>query len=366
MKIGVPRESKPDENRVALTPAGAAALVADGHEVLVERGAGAGSGFADADYEAAGARIVAVEAAWNAELVLKVKEPIAAEYPRLAGQIVFTYLHLAGVDPALTDALLASRTTAIAYETVEDAAGRLPLLAPMSAVAGAMAVAMGNFHLARFNHGRGMLLGRIFERSFGAVLVLGDGVAGSHAARAAAGLGAQVCLAGRDPDRVPALRRFIGADFRFVRSAPEILAAEIGSADLVVGAVLQRGARAPHVVSEAMVKTMPAGAVIVDISIDQGGCVATSRPTTHHDPVFEKHGVIHYGVTNMPGAYPRLSTLALTEATLPYVRRFAAGGLDALRDDPGFARGLNTLDGHITCRPVAEALDRRDRYAPFA
>lgn len=366
MKIGVPREIKPDEGRVALTPAGAATLIADGHEVLIERSAGVGSGFADADYELAGARIVAVEAAWNAELVLKVKEPTAAEYPSLAGQILFTYLHLAGVDPALTETLLTSRSTAVAYETVEDEAGRLPLLAPMSAVAGAMAVAMGNFHLARCNGGRGMLLGRIFDRSFGEVLVVGDGVAGSHAARAAAGLGARVCVAGRDIDRLPALRQFIGGDFRFVRSVPETLAAEVRSADLVVGAVLQRGARAPQVISEAMVKTMPPGAVIVDISIDQGGCVATSRPTTHHDPVFEKHGVIHYCVTNMPGAYPRLSTLALTEATLPYIQLLAARGLDALRDDPGFAKGLNTLDGRITCRPVAEALGRLDRYAPLA
>lgn len=366
MKIGVPREIKPDEGRVALTPAGAATLIADGHRVLIERSAGAGSGFTDADYEQVGARIVATESAWNAELVLKVKEPIAAEYPCLAGQIIFTYLHLAGVDPALTEALLASRSTAIAYETVEDETGRLPLLAPMSAVAGAMAVAMGNFHLARSNGGRGMLLGRIFDRSFGEVLVVGDGVAGSHAARAAAGLGARVCVAGWELDRLPALRQFIGADFRFVRSVPETLAAEIRNADLVIGAVLLHGARAPQVISEAMVKTMPPGAVIVDISIDQGGCVATSRPTTHHDPVFEKHGVIHYCVTNMPGAYPRLSTLALTEATLPYVRRLAAGGLDALRDDPGFARGLNTLDGRITCRPVAEALGRLDRYAPLA
>ncbi len=366
MKIGVPREIKPDENRVALTPAGAAALVADDHEVLIERNAGAGSGFADADYEQAGARIVAAETAWSAELVLKVKEPVAAEYSALTGQILFTYLHLAGVDPALTETLLANRTTAIAYETVEDAVGRLPLLAPMSAVAGAMAVAMGNFHLARFNGGRGMLLGRIFERSFGDVLVVGDGVAGSHAARAAAGLGADVCVAGLESQRLPELRRFIGADFRFIRSAPETLAAEIRNADLVIGAVLLHGARAPHVISEAMVKTMRRGAVIVDISIDQGGCVATSRPTTHHAPVFEKHGVIHYCVTNMPGAYPRLSTLALTEATLPYVRRLAACGLDALREDPGFARGLNTLDGRIACRPVAEALGRLDRYAPLA
>lgn len=366
MRIGVPREIKPDESRVALTPAGAATLIADGHEVLIERSAGAGSGFADADYEQAGGRIVAVETAWNAELVLKVKEPTAAEYPWLAGQILFTYLHLAGVDPALTEALLTSRSTAVAYETVEDETGRLPLLAPMSAVAGAMAVAMGNFYLARCNRGRGMLLGRIFDRSFGEVLVVGDGVAGSHAARAAAGLGARVCVAGQELDRLPELRQFIGADFRFIRSVPETLAAEIRNADLVIGAVLLHGARAPHVISEAMVKTMPPGAVIVDISIDQGGCVATSRPTTHHDPVFEKHGVIHYCVTNMPGAYPRLSTLALTEATLPYVRRLAAGGLDALRDDPGFARGLNTLDGHITCRPVAEALGRLDRYAPLA
>ncbi|MBK9426231.1 MAG: alanine dehydrogenase [Gammaproteobacteria bacterium] len=366
MKVGVPREIKPDENRVALTPAGAAALVADGHDVLIERSAGAGSGFADADYEPAGARIVAAETAWNAELVLKVKEPTAAEYSALTSQILFTYLHLAGVDPALTEALLASHTTAVAYETVEDSTGRLPLLAPMSAVAGAMAVAMGNFHLARFNGGRGMLLGRIFDRRFGDVLVVGDGVAGSHAARAAAGLGAKVCVVGLESDRLPELQRFIGTDFRFIRSAPETLASEIRNADLVIGAVLLHGARAPHVISEAMVKTMQRGAVIVDISIDQGGCVATSRPTTHHDPVFEKHGVIHYCVTNMPGAYPRLSTLALTEATLPYVRRLAARGLDALREDPGFGKGLNTLDGRIACRPVAEALGRLDRYAPLA
>lgn len=365
MQIGVPREIKADENRVALTPAGAAALVSDGHGVVIERGAGTGSGFADEDYATAGARLGTAEAAWNSDLVLKVKEPVAAEYPALNGQMLFTYLHLAGVDPALTEALLASRTAAVAYETVEDGAGRLPLLAPMSAVAGAMAVAMGTFYLARFNGGRGILLGRIFERGFGDVLVIGDGVVGSHSARAAAALGANVCVAGLLPERQAEVRRFVGADFRFVLSNPDTLAAEIRAADLVIGAVLVHGAHAPHVVSEAMVKTMRPGAVIVDVSIDQGGCIETSRPTTHHDPVFEKHGVIHYCVTNMPGAYPRLSTLALTETTLPYVRRLAAQGLDALRTDPGFARGLNTLDGRITCRPVAEALDRLDRYAPF-
>lgn len=365
MKIGVPREIKTDEHRVALTPAGAATLISAGHQVRVERGAGLGSGFADADYQAVGALLVDREAAWSTDLVLKVKEPIAEEYPLLGGQLLFTYLHLAGVDPALTQALLGGGTTAIAYETVEDAHGRLPLLAPMSAVAGNMAITMGTCHLARPAGGRGLLPGRLFDRQFGKVVVIGDGVVGRHSARCAARLGAETLVLGRGKVTREALARFIEAEFRWEKSTPETVAREVADADLVVGAVLVRGARAPRVITEGMVRTMQPGAVIVDVSIDQGGCVETSRPTTHHEPVFERHGVIHYCVANMPGAYPRLSTLALTDTTLPYVLSLADRGTDALRDDPGFAKGLNVVGGRIAYRPVAEALGLMERYAPW-
>jgi alanine dehydrogenase len=365
MKIGVLKEIKEKENRVALTPDGARALTHAGHSILVQTGAGHGSGFPDMDYAHAGAELVDAETAWNTELVLKVKEPVASEYDYLREQLVFTYFHLAGVAPALTDALLAHRTTAIAYETVEDESGKLPLLAPMSAVAGNMAVTMGNYYLARFNNGKGMLLGRLFSECYGKIVIIGDGVVGRHSARVADGMGTNVYIAGRHPDRVAALRAGISADINFVLSEPENIAAELADADLVVGAVLRRGARAPHVVTEAMVQNMQPGSVIVDVSIDQGGCVETSRPTTHSEPVYAKHGVIHYCVTNMPGAYPRLSTLALTGATLPYALRLADNGLEALRADRAFARGVNTHAGRITCKAVAEALERMDSFSEF-
>lgn len=366
MQIGVPREIKADEYRVALTPAGAAALVRGGHRIAIEIGAGAGSGFADADYEAAGAHLVDQAGAWSADLVLKVKEPIPEEYPRLGKQLLFTYLHLAGADPLLTRTLLTGGTTAIAYETVEDAHGRLPLLAPMSAVAGHMAITMGAYHLARPVGGRGLLPGRLFDSRFGKVVVIGDGVVGRHSARAAARLGAETLVLGGGLVSQAELTAFIGAEFQLLASTPASVAREIVDADLVVGAVLARGARAPWVITEDMVRTMQPGSVIVDVSIDQGGCVETSRPTTHHEPVFERHGVIHYCVANMPGAYPRLSTLALTDATLPYVLRLADQGLAALRDDPGFAKGLNVADGRVTCRAVAEALGLVERYAAWS
>jgi alanine dehydrogenase len=366
MKIGVPKEIKANENRVALTPAGVAALVGTGHTVLVGADAGAGSGFPDREYAQAGADIVPAAEAWETDLVLKIKEPLEQEYRYLGAQLVFGYFHLAGVSPALTDALLAHQTTAIAYETVEDDRGRLPLLAPMSAVAGNMAVTMGNYFLACFNHGKGMLLSRLFGKRFGKTVIIGDGVVGRHCARAADSLGAQVYIAGRHADRVPQLQEEISQDIHFLLSTPDTIATELADADLVVGAVLQRGGRAPHLITETMVKGMQPGSVIVDVSIDQGGCVETSHPTTHAKPVFEKHGVIHYCVANMPGAYPRLSTIALTDATLPYVLRLADKGLDALRSDPGFARGANTHAGQVTCRAVAEAHTLMHRFREFA
>jgi alanine dehydrogenase len=366
MKIGVLKEIKENENRVALTPGGARALIGAGHSIRVQAGAGAGSGVPDTEYAQAGAVIVAAAAAWDSELVLKVKEPQAQEYEHLGEQVVFTYFHLAGVTPMLTAALLAHKTTAIAYETVEDNQGKLPLLSPMSAVAGNMAVTMGNYYLARFNNGKGMLLSRIFGERFGKIVIIGDGVVGRHCARAADSMGAKVYIVGLHPDRVPELQDNISRDIHFVLSTPENIAAELADADLAVGAVLLRGARAPHVVTEAMVRDMQPGSVIVDVSIDQGGCVETSRPTTHGTPVYEKHGIIHYCVTNMPGAYPRLSTIALSNATLPYVLKLADSGLAALRTDQAFALGVNTHDGHITCQAVARALNLMNKFRKFA
>ena len=253
----------------------------------------------------------------------------------------------------------------MAYETVEDEHGRLPLLAPMSAVAGNMAAMMGAYYLARFNRGKGVLLGRVQGRSHGKVVVVGDGVVGRHAGASAAGLGARVFVCGRHPERAEGLRRAVSPDMVFVQSMPEQIARHVKDADLVVGAVLRRGARAPHVVSEAMVRSMEPGSVIVDVSIDQGGCVETSRPTSHSDPVYLSHGIIHYCVTNMPGAYPRTSTIALTDATLPYIAQLAGQGIGALRQDAGFGRGANTYRGHLTCEAVAGDLGMRDRYRDF-
>ncbi|MEQ8662030.1 MAG: alanine dehydrogenase [Gammaproteobacteria bacterium] len=364
MRIGVPREIKDRENRVGLTPAGVAVLVGDGHQVCVERAAGVGSGYADEQYVADGATLGSAIEAWSAELVVKIKEPLASEYPALHGQLLFTYLHLAGVDRALSVALVDSGTTAVAYETVEQADGSLPLLAPMSAVAGTMAVTMGGYYLARTQGGRGMLLGTVLGRCYGEVLVIGDGVVGRHAAAAALGMGARVSMATRHLEREGALRSAVGEALQVVLSAPEEIAARAAHADLVIGAVLLTGARAPHVLSRAMVGAMQPGSVIVDVSIDQGGCVETSHATTHSDPVYTECGVLHYCVTNMPGAYPRTSTLALTTATLPYVRRLAARGLAALHDDAGFARGVNVHAGRVRCAAVAAALDLP--HAPFA
>ncbi len=356
MQVGVPREIKDNENRVGLTPEGVAALVARGHEVVIETDAGAGCGFADAEYQSAGARIADAADAWRADLVIKVKEPLESEYGYLGPRILFTYLHLAGVTETLTRALLDAGTTAIAYETVEDADGRLPLLAPMSAVAGSMSTLVGSYYLAKFNQGRGMLIGEILGEPYGKVAVIGDGVVGRHAAKVAGAMGArEVVVFGRHPERAAGLAEFIPR-LRYVQSTPDNIAAELSDTDLLVGAVLVEGARAPHVVTEAMVRSMPEGSVIVDVSIDQGGCIETSRPTSHSDPVYVAHGVTHYCVTNMPGAYPRTSTFALTDATLPYALRIAEGGIEAVLADPGFAKGINVRGGQVTCPAVAEAL----------
>jgi alanine dehydrogenase len=365
MQIGVPKETKVHENRVGLTPAGAAALIRRGHEVVVELGAGEQAGFLDSDYRAAGARLADAARCWDSELVVKVKEPIEGEHRYFRGQIVFAYFHLAGVSPALTEALLASRTTAVAYETVEDEHGRLPLLAPMSAVAGSIAPIVGSYYLAKFNGGRGLLLSEILGRRYGKVTIAGDGVVGQNAARVAAAMGARVVMLGLPPGRQAEIAR-INPAIEYEFSDQPTLARHLADTDLFIGATLIKGARASHLVSESMVKGMRPGSVIVDVSIDQGGCVATSRPTTHTDPIFVVHGVTHYCVTNMPGAYPRTATMALTQATLPCIERIADGGIPALLADAGLAKGINTFAGFITYRPVADALDLITRYRDIA
>jgi len=367
VQIGLIKEIKNNENRVALTPAAVKTLVEAGHEVLVERGAGKGSAFSDADYDTAGARIVDTQEAWGAELILKVKEPLESEYRYFRpGQILFTYLHLAGVDPELTCALLEKHVTAIAYETVSDVEGKLPLLAPMSAVAGSMSASVARHYLAKFAGGKGVLLGRIMGEPHGKVVVIGDGVVGQHAARAAVGGGAETYIFTLFEERFGELHDQISPEVIPVLSTQETIREHVRKADAVIGAVLLPGARAPHVVSADMIVSMQPGSVVVDVSIDQGGCIETSRPTSHADPVFTVHDVIHYCVTNMPGAYPMSATRALVSATLPYIRKLADGGTVALTNDPHFAAGVNTHAGALTNHCVAEALEMHERYQPLA
>lgn len=356
MRIGIVREIKDREARVALTPDGTARLVADDHRILVETGAGTGCGFSDDAYIESGAGIVTTEQAWDTDLVLKIKEPQPVEYGFLQNNLLFTYLHLAGSPPDLTDALLRCGTRAIAYETVEDADGRLPLLAPMSAIAGNVAANAGIYYLSGVHGGRGVQPGRVLGRSNGRVMVIGQGIVGQHAAHTLSATGAEVTVFGRQRAHFESMRHADPATLHFMESSEAGIRDRIRSADLVIGAVLQTGARARRIVSDDMVRSMQPGSVIVDVSIDQGGCVETSRPTTHSDPVYRCHEVIHYCVTNMPGAYARTATDALTRETLPYVRRLAAEGMSALKRDAGFARGLNVFDGFITCKPVADAL----------
>lgn len=362
MKIGVPKEIKDREGRVAITPDGVQHLIQKGHQVLIEIDAGLGSGFSNEQYQQAGAQLVSASAAWAVDLVVKVKEPLESEYPYLDRQMIFTYFHLAGVTPSLTQELLKKGIMAIAYETLEDEQGHLPLLAPMSAVAGNMAALMGGYYLAGFNQGRGVQLGKVLGKRHGKVVIIGDGVVGQHAAQVASGMAAEVFVAGIDPAHMQKIKTASLPDVEFFLSSPENIGEHIKDADLVIGAVLVRGAKAPKIISEDMIKSMAKGVVVVDVSIDQGGCIATSKPTSHSNPVFIKHDVIHYCVTNMPGAYPRTSTIALSDATLPYVLKIADAGKGALMADKTLAKAINTCDGKITCKAVAESLDMLDNY----
>jgi alanine dehydrogenase len=358
MRVGVAREVKNHEYRVALTPSGVTELVAAGHEVLVEHDAGAGSSIPDADFTAAGARIVpTADEVWGeAELLLKVKEPVAEEYSRMrAGQTLFTYLHLAA-SRECTDALLASGTTAVAYETVQTDGGALPLLAPMSEVAGRMAPQVGAHTLERASGGRGVLLGGVSGVHAAKVVVLGAGVSGMNAATIALGMQAQVTVLDRDLEKLRAADRLYRGHLQTVASNALEVERAVLDADLVIGAVLVPGAKAPTLVSNELVSRMKPGSVLVDIAVDQGGCFEDTRPTTHDDPTFVVHESVFYCVANMPGAVPHTSTYALTNVTLPYVVALANLGTAAALDaDPALARGVNVAAGHVVHAGVAEA-----------
>jgi alanine dehydrogenase len=358
MVIGVPREIKEQENRVALPPSAAYQLIKRGHVVLVETGAGSGSGFSDEEYATAGARLVPShdEVFARAELVVKVKEPLPAEYGLLrAGQLLFTYLHLAA-NKRLTEALLATGATCIAYETVE-VNRRLPLLEPMSEIAGRMSIIVGGYFLAKHAGGKGVLLGGVPGVLPGKVVVIGGGTSGVNAARMATGLGADVTILEVDLERMRFLDITMHTAHTLYSSEASLLEL-LPTVDLLVGAVLVPGARAPKLISRDMLRLMKPGSVLVDIAIDQGGCVETSRPTTHHDPVFTEEGVLHYCVANMPGAYARTATQALTNVTYRYIEALADLGLaEACKRHPGLAHGINIQDGRLTIQPVAEALD---------
>ena len=358
MLIGVPKEVKVLEHRVGLTPASVREVVLHGHQAIVERGAGAGIGATDDDYARAGASLAdgADEVYARAGLVVKVKEPQPPEIAMLRpGQALFTYLHVAP-DPEQTAGLIASGAIAIAYETVTSPSGGLPLLAPMSEVAGRMAVQAGAHHLEKAPGGKGVLLGGVPGVEAARVVVLGGGVVGTHAIAVALGVGAEVSVIDRSVDVLRRLAAQFGPALRTVYSTRDAIEAQVASADLVIGGVLIPGAQAPKLVTRAMIGRMERGSVVVDVAIDQGGCFETSRPTTHADPVYETDGVIHYCVANMPGGVPRTSTHALNHATLPFVLALAGKGWKrALAEDPHLANGLNVAAGQVTCRPVAEA-----------
>ncbi len=357
MIVGVPKEIKSDEYRVAMLPVGAEELTATGHTVLVEAGAGLGSGITDAQYEAAGATIVpGATAIWSrADMVVKVKEPQAAEWPQLRpGQVLFTYFHFAA-EEALTRAILKSGITAIAYETLRDTKGNLPLLTPMSEVAGRMSIQEGAKYLERPQEGRGILLAGVPGVAPAEVVILGGGVVGSNAAKVAAGLGATVYILDVNLDRLRYLDDIMPPNVTTLYSDRHTIRESIQRADLVIGAVLITGARAPRLVRKEDLASMKPGAVIVDVAIDQGGCIETSRPTTHRQPTYVIDGIVHYCVTNMPGAVGRTSTYALNNVTLPYILQFARNGWDKVAAaNPGVAAGINIDRGRVTNEAVAE------------
>jgi len=361
LKVGVPREIKDHEYRVGMIPAAVHAVVESGRPVCVEAGAGEASGIADEEYRRAGAAIVPdAEAVWaQADLIVKVKEPIESEFANLReGQVLFTYLHLAPL-PELTDELLRKKVTGIAYETITDRHGGLPLLTPMSEVAGRMAVIKGATYLDYPNGGRGTLIGGVPGVPPGDVVIIGGGIVGLNAAKMALGLGARVAILETSLDRIRTLDNLFHGALTTLASNHHTLLSAIQRADLLIGAVLIPGRSAPKLVSREMLKLMKPRAVIVDVAVDQGGCFETTKATTHSNPVYEVDGILHYCVANMPGAVPRTSTFALNNATMPYTLALVRDGVEeAVRRDPGLAAGVNTYAGHITCRPVAESQDR--------
>jgi alanine dehydrogenase len=360
MIVGVPKEIKTAENRVALVPAGAESLTSDGHAVLVEQGAGLGSGFSDDAYRAAGAEIApSAEAVWSkAEMIMKVKEPIEPEWPRLRkGQLIFTYFHFAASEP-LTTAVIKSGCVAIAYETVQLSTGELPLLTPMSEVAGRMAVQEGAKYLEKVFGGSGILLGGVPGVLPAEVLIIGGGVVGTNAAKMAAGLGAHVTLLDVSLDRLRYLSDVLPPNVDLLYSNRHNILEQLKKADLVIGAVLLPGAKAPSLVKRGDLKVMKPGSVIVDVAVDQGGCIETTKPTTHDNPTYVVDGILHYAVANMPGGVPRTSTLALTNATFPYAKRLARDGWkNACKKDPSLALGLNVVEGKVVYPGVAEAFN---------
>jgi len=359
MNVGLPKEIKDNEYRVGLVPSGVHALVEDGNHVWVEKGAGNGSGFSNEEYAAAGATLTesAADVYKRSEMIVKVKEPVPSEYPLLKkGQIIFSYLHLAPL-PELVQALLKSEAAGVAYETIRDKRGTLPLLTPMSEIAGRMSVVVGSYYLQKGLGGRGVLLGGVPGVAPARVVIIGAGTVGINAAKMAIGMGAQVLILDVDLDRLRHLDDIFFGRVETQLSNAYYVGEAVKKADLLVGAVLLPGAAAPKVVTRKMISTMQRGAVVVDVAVDQGGCIETTRPTSHSDPVYVVDGVVHYCVTNMPGAMPRSSTIALTNATIPYVRRIAALGLKgAINENPLLAGGVNTYAGHIVCKPVAESL----------
>jgi alanine dehydrogenase len=356
--IGLPKEIKDNEYRVGLTPAGVRALTDAGHKVVVEREAGAGSGFDNELYERAGAQLLdSPDDIWaEGDMIVKVKEPIAPEYPRMReGQLLFTYLHLAP-DAELTKQLLERKVTGVAYETITDRRGTLPLLTPMSEVAGRMAIQVGATYLEKMNGGRGILLGGVPGVPAARVVIIGGGVVGTNAAKIAVGMGAHVTIIDNNLDRLRELDDIFLSKISTLASSAYMIHDAVSQADLIVGAVLVPGAAAPKLVTRGMLKDVPNGAVIVDVAVDQGGCIETTHPTTHSNPTYYVEEVLHYCVANMPGAVPRTSTFALTNATLPYALKLANRGfLDAVMRDPGLKEGVNTYAGRLTYEAVATA-----------